>query len=128
MIKTRIKRDYSFSAAHKLDMLFLPGHQCANLHGHSYAAQVIVEYRQPDAYENEPVVLDFGELDRLVNPIIKQLDHTYLNDLLPIPTAEQIALFILKAISKMLPDQLRLASVEVWESGRSSAEVINVQD
>lgn len=128
MIKIRIKREYSFSAAHKLDAIFPAGHPCANLHGHSYAARITIEYRQPEHHIEEPLLMDYGELDQLVNPIIRQLDHGYLNDLLSMPTAELIAVFIYTAVQKILPDKFRLGAVEVWESGRSSAEVVNVQD
>ena len=68
-----ISREYSFSAAHRLE-----GHpQCGRMHGHNYAVEVIVE---ASIFELSPngMILDYHDLDEIVKPIVALLDHRYL--------------------------------------------------
>lgn len=67
-----IVRHYTFSAAHRIE-----GHpKCGRLHGHNY--RVMVEL----ITKNDPLpggmVMDFGDLDNLVRPIVERLDHHYI--------------------------------------------------
>lgn len=67
----RISREYSFSAAHRLE-----GHpKCGRLHGHNY--HVTVELGTI-ALPKSSMVMDYGELDGIVKSIIKAMDHRYL--------------------------------------------------
>lgn len=115
---SRIGRIYTFSAAHRL--LRMPqDHQCYRLHGHNYRVEVEI---RGDTFEPNGFCagLDFAQVDRLMNPIIKMLDHQYLNDILENPTAENIAEWILKA-----PKTQYLHSVKVWETDRCWAMAVN---
>jgi 6-pyruvoyltetrahydropterin/6-carboxytetrahydropterin synthase len=115
---SRIGRIYTFSAAHRL--LRMPeDHQCYRLHGHNYRVEVEV---RGDTFEPNGFCagLDFAKVDKLMNPIIKQLDHQYLNDIIDNPTAENIAEWILKA-----PELQYLHSVKVWETDRCWAMAVN---
>jgi len=61
------------------------------------------------------IAFDFAELEKIVKEkVIKKLDHTYLNDLLPQPSTENIALWIWKRLK-----ELPLYEVKVWESPTS---------
>jgi 6-pyruvoyltetrahydropterin/6-carboxytetrahydropterin synthase len=107
-----------FSAAHRL--LRMPeDHQCFRLHGHNYKVEVEV---RGDIFEPNGFCagLDFAKVDNLMNPIIKQLDHQYLNDIIENPTAENIAEWILKA-----PELQYLHSVKIWETDRCWAMAVN---
>lgn len=83
-----IQRRYAFEAAH-----FLPkvhdNHKCKRMHGHNYEFEVTVS----GALDDRGWVLDFWDLDDIVNPIVAKLDHRLLNDIrgLENPTAEVIA-------------------------------------
>ena len=80
-----ISKKYSFEAAH-----FLPhvpdGHQCKNMHGHSYEVQVW--FKSP-VLDHMGFVKDFGDLG--VKGLVQQLDHTVLNDEIANPTSEALA-------------------------------------
>ncbi len=71
------------------------------------------------------MVIDFDELSALVKPlVVERLDHASLNDVLPNPTAEHIALWIWNELAPRLPE---LAEVVVWETATACA-VVRVED
>lgn len=120
-----IGRTFTFCAAHEL-----PKHKgkCKNVHGHNYKLEVEIEGNL-NADTDSPefgMVADFGNLDKTVNElIIKQLDHTHLNNHggIGYPTVESIALWITKEIADYLPMGIHLRKVKLWENDRSYAEV-----
>lgn len=118
----RIGKEYSFSAAHKLPKVH-ENHQCYRLHGHNY--KVEVELRGEIAALNGFCMnLDFAQIDEHMKPIIKTLDHHYLNDIegLENPTAEIIAEWILNKLNAQLSIYF---SVTVWETPKCWAQVVN---
>jgi len=71
-------------AAHRLEGL-PQGHKCVQIHGHQFDLLVEIESRVKNKIG---MVIDFG----LVKKILKDLDHTHLNNILPFnPTSENIA-------------------------------------
>lgn len=115
----RIAKQYSFSAAHMLPEVG-EGHPCKRLHGHNYLVEV--EFRGEIASNGFCGNLDFASMDESMAPLLKQLDHYYLNDIpgLENPTAENIAAWILKNFEPHF-----LYSVKVWETPKCWAQVIN---
>lgn len=99
----------SFAAAHKLDMLFKDGHKCHNLHGHTW--QVVASVVEP-----EDVFIDFGVLKRDVRILTETLDHSYLNDVLDTPTAENLVDWFADNMQRM---GYSLHQIKVWESPTS---------
>lgn len=98
-----------FDAAHSL-----PGYQgkCANLHGHTYQVEIVVE---GDVGE-DGFVMDFYQLKKIIAHVLQELDHGYLNDILPNPTAETIAQWIADRLRKdMDGTAVRLLSLKLWE-------------
>lgn len=83
-----LRRRYRFEAAHYLTAV-PAGHKCANMHGHSY--QVTIEVTGTVA---DGMLIDFDDLDVLVNQVIKPLDHTVLNARIDNPTVENVAPWI----------------------------------
>ena len=63
-------------------------------------------------------VMDFAIVKQIVNPIVDQLDHKYLNDIegLENPTCEQIAIWIWDKVKPALP---LLKSIELNETATS---------
>lgn len=108
-----IYKTFTFEAAH-----FLPnvpdGHQCKNLHGHSYKLTVYVEGEVSQAMG---WVVDFDEISSAVKPLLKQVDHSCLNDIegLGNPTSENLALWF----SENLVALQGLSKIEINETEKS---------
>lgn len=110
-----IYKKFTFEAAHRLP--FVPeGHKCARLHGHSYSVEVHVS-GQPDATLGW--IMDFADISAAVDPVIRQLDHYYLNEIdgLDNPTSENIARWLWPRIKDVLPALSRLVISETCTSG-----------
>ena len=113
-----------FEAAHQLQ-----GYEgkCKNLHGHSYQVQVQVARKDGDIIQEGPnrgMVFDLAELGRILKEIINEVDHTKLNDHaeLEVTTAEEIAAWIARRVSKELPDDVKVIRCKVWETKTGAAE------
>lgn len=109
-----ILKEFEFDAAH-----YLPNYhgKCEKLHGHTYKLVVKLEGR-PDA---EGMIMDFLVIKRIVTDrVLSVLDHACLNDVLPQPSAENIALWVWSQLENELRrDNVRLSAVEVWETKTS---------
>jgi 6-pyruvoyltetrahydropterin/6-carboxytetrahydropterin synthase len=112
-LATRICRTYRFESAHSLPHV-PDGHKCKNLHGHNYRIEVIVRGK----VDARGFIKDFFELDAEMAPLIRQVDHKYLNDVpgLENPTAEIIAAWFHDRIADC-------ETVRVYENDESWAEV-----
>jgi 6-pyruvoyltetrahydropterin/6-carboxytetrahydropterin synthase len=101
----RICREFYFDSSH-----FLPDYQgkCETMHGHTYKLEVVLEAGVGD----DGMVLDFHEIGNIVeSEVVELLDHKILNDILPNPTAENIAVWIGKKLEGKLP----ISSIKLWE-------------
>lgn len=123
-----ICKTYTFEAAHRL-----PNHKgkCARPHGHSYKLEVEVYRDSPLVRGDESdsdygMVMDFADLDDIVEPIIKLLDHRDLNDLsttFPRTTAELIVMGIVDTLSPDLERAgVNIKRVRLWETAKAYAE------
>jgi len=104
-----VTKEFRFEAAHRL-----PGYKgnCSKLHGHSYRLEVAVS-----GEVKKGMVIDFRELTSIVNEkAISVLDHSYLNDLIDNPTAENIV----KWIWSRLKGSLNLHLLRLWETEKCS--------
>lgn len=108
-------REFKFDAAHNL--VNYHG-KCERLHGHTYRLAVTLT-GEPDG---EGMIFDFVDLKRAVNELVlSKLDHSYINDILPQPTAEYIARWIFKELDAPLARaNCGLYEVRVWETESSS--------
>lgn len=109
-----IIKKFSFDAAH-----YLPSYEgkCERLHGHTYRLTVMLE-GVPD---QEGMVFDFVKLKRIVTEkIIEKFDHSCLNDFLPCPSAENIAVYVWKELEPLVATgHSRLSEIEIWETKTS---------
>jgi 6-pyruvoyltetrahydropterin/6-carboxytetrahydropterin synthase len=113
-VVTRVTRSFSFEAAHQLDW---HAGACKNLHGHSYRLEVTVAGELDD----NGIVVDFADLrDAVQRDVLDVFDHTYLNDLLPNPTAELIAADIWARLGAA---GLGLDRIVLWETENSRVEI-----
>jgi 6-pyruvoyltetrahydropterin/6-carboxytetrahydropterin synthase len=113
-----IRKTFKFEAAH-----VLPHHpgKCARLHGHSYRFDVAVRGALQTEGPATGMVVDFDELSAIVRPnVVERLDHSSLNELLPNPTAEEIALWIWHELE---PRIVGLDEIVVWETQTACAIV-----
>ena len=117
MEEVEIIKEYKFDAAH-----FLPrapdGHKCRRMHGHTFRFKIHVK----GPVQKEGWVMDFGDISRVVKPIIEEsLDHYTLNDIpgLENPTSEMLAIWLWEKIRTDLP---LLNKITVYETCTSYCE------
>lgn len=110
---------YKFEAAHQL-----PDHNgpCARLHGHSY--QIGLEISGDIFWEfghtSNGMVIDFNEMDVVMDPLIAKLDHQFLNDIVDCrTTAENLGCWIMDK----LPYNRANITVYVKETANSLATI-----
>ena len=66
------------------------------------------------------LAIDFAELKRVVRSrVVDVLDHTYLNETIPIPSAENIAIWIWGRLKPGLP---QISAIRVYETADCWAE------
>jgi 6-pyruvoyltetrahydropterin/6-carboxytetrahydropterin synthase len=113
----KISQAFTFEAAHLLPNV-AERHRCHQLHGHSYRVELRLEGPVNPA---TGFVADFFAIEAAFKPLLKRLDHRYLNDIegLENPTAENIAIWVWEHTKAALP---RLASVVVFETQDCFAE------
>jgi len=113
----RLSKSFHFEAAHDLPT-FPPEHKCRRLHGHSFRFDVIVE---GDVEPEKGYLIDYGAITTVAEPIVRRLDHYYLNDIegLSNPTSEILARWIFDRLKPALP---LLKSIVVHETCTSSCE------
>ena len=111
-----LRKEFTFDAAHNL--IRYHG-KCEALHGHTYKIVVVLEGTPGE----EGMIMDFTELSGIVKErVISRLDHSYINDVIEQPTAENIAHWIWDRIeTNVLRPNCSLSSVEVWETSASCA-------
>jgi 6-pyruvoyltetrahydropterin/6-carboxytetrahydropterin synthase len=133
---TTIGRLFHWEMGHRLPF---HGGGCANVHGHSYRMWLEVTGR----CDGHGMLIDYGEMKRLVQPVIDALDHAFACDaadqvmrgfletngfktvIVDVPTtAENLAVWLADAVwTRMAPFE-RIASVRVrlQETDNSFAE------
>ena len=115
-VRTRYKT-FHFEAAHDLPT-FPADHKCRRLHGHSFRFDVVVEGEVDPA---KGYLIDYGDIKKAAEPILKRLDHYYLNEIegLSNPTSENIAKWLWDLLKPALP---QLAAIVVEETCTSRCE------
>jgi 6-pyruvoyltetrahydropterin/6-carboxytetrahydropterin synthase len=88
----------TFDAAH-----FLPNYagKCAQMHGHTW--KIEATWHLPGSSINNPngIAVDFGILKKMLNTCAELFDHKMINQVLPIPSAEYIAVRIFEMLREM---------------------------
>jgi 6-pyruvoyltetrahydropterin/6-carboxytetrahydropterin synthase len=114
----KVKVTDSFSSAHNLREY---EGNCENLHGHNWKIEVALK---SESLDNIGMLVDFRVLKKEVKKIIKELDHTYLNEHIYFknvnPTSENMAKYVYDRLKYVFNDTVD--SVTVWESENSAAE------
>lgn len=110
-----IFKEFSFEAAHRLPNV-PPGHKCARLHGHTFYVRLVIE-GEPGA--DSGWLMDFADIKEHFEPLYRQLDHYYLNEIpgLENPTSENLAIWIWDRLKPGLPALSRVEIRETCTSG-----------
>ncbi|MCI0587534.1 MAG: 6-carboxytetrahydropterin synthase [Planctomycetes bacterium] len=105
-----VTREFAFDAVH-----FLPSYRGSPEapHGHRWRIEVTVEA----PVGPEGMAFDFAELGEVVRRrVVERFEGRSMNEVVPVPSAENVALFAWKALR-----HLPLRQVRVWESEGCSA-------
>lgn len=131
----KVAKEFKWEMGHRL-----PEHfgLCKNIHGHSY--RMIVEF-EGDLNERG-MIIDFYDVDKIINPIVEELDHSFLvkdDDNLVIDfldrvnskkvlvnfdsTVENICNYMLiRIIKNELPANIKQVAVKIYETAEDYAE------
>ena len=111
-----IFKAFTLESAHRLPNV-PAGHKCARVHGHSFRVEIHVSGPVDDYLG---WVMDFADVKAAFDPLYRQLDHHYLNDVpgLENPTSENLAKWIWQQLKPALP---QLSAVVVHETCTSGA-------
>ena len=109
-----------FAAAHQLRNF---RGNCEKLHGHNWKVEVILS---GDKLNEAGLLIDFREVKETTDGILKELDHSFLNDLPRFknenPSSENIAAYLFEKLSGELNDNhLKVTKVAAWESDSACA-------
>lgn len=114
---------FTFEASHQL-----PNHDgaCRNLHGHSWRGALVV---RGDALHmagaKHGMLIDYHDMSKVIDPVVEQLDHHHLNEVVAYPTSEMIAEWIFDRCALPLQEMgYRLHSVIIEETCTSKCEYI----
>ena len=143
MSKIRITKEFHFESGHAL---YGYDGKCKNVHGHSYKLSVTVIGKpiNDTAHVKNGMVIDFGDLKKIVtSEIVDKFDHaTVFNQNTPHielakelekrghniilvdyqPTSEMMLLDFAERIKLRLPDNVKLHSLKLQETGTSNAQ------
>jgi 6-pyruvoyltetrahydropterin/6-carboxytetrahydropterin synthase len=142
MPKIRVTKRFHFEMAHSL---YKYDGLCRNIHGHSYNLQVtlIGEPKKDLGHPKDGMVLDFGELKKVVkSEVVNRFDHALMvNSLFPKeqmnllkqttdriiivdfqPTSENIVAYIAEILQQHLPIGVSLFSIRLYETITAYAE------
>jgi 6-pyruvoyltetrahydropterin/6-carboxytetrahydropterin synthase len=106
-----LRKEYRFEAAH-----FIHNHpgKCRNLHGHTYKLFVSLK---GSVNPETGMIIDFYDLSKIVQEkVIAKLDHCFLNDLIPLSTAENISAWIWDQLKQSLPNLFQLELFETSDN------------
>ena len=108
----RIGVSEKFSAAHSI-----PGHEkCGRVHGHNFRVEIEIE---GDVRENG-MVMDFFDLKKHLKEVLVEFDHRLLNEIIDIPTSENLCLEIMRRLKERGIDVVR---VRVYDNDDKLAEI-----
>lgn len=106
-MKFALKHHFYIESARSLPLL--PStHPCSHVHGHSFhiIVHLIGEKNQLGW------VIDYNEIKNQLHPLLKSLDHRYLNDILENPTTENLCEYFYKEAKKVLPQITQITILE----------------
>ena len=138
----RISKEFDFEAAHAL---WNYNGLCKSIHGHSYKLFVTI-IGEPISDKKNPkygMLMDFGDIKKIINEeVISEFDHSLivfkeaLSDSIQLtgemysrliltayqPTCENMTIDFANRIKEVLPNNVKLFSLKLFETATSYAE------
>ena len=108
--------EQSFAAGHALRNY---KGKCENVHGHNYKVQLRILGTELD---QAGLLMDFGDIKRILREVIEILDHQFINDIEPFttvnPSAENMTKWFYDEVMRRMPEgaHLSIGEVIVWET------------
>ena len=88
---------------------FLPGHKtCGCMHGHTYKVELIIEGEK----KGNGMVMDFYDIKSILRKVLADYDHRCLNDIIEVPSVENICESVYGKLKEQIPYPLVL---RMWE-------------
>jgi len=111
----QVFKQFTFDSAHYLPNV-PDGHKCKETHGHTYR---LIVYLEGELEKNLGWVMDFADMQKVIDPIIKSIDHKMLNNIsgLENPTCEILAVWIWEKIKPQIPLLTKIELNETPTSG-----------
>jgi len=111
----KIYKEFTFDSAHYLPNVE-DGHPCKRMHGHTYRLKIWIKGKID---EEKGWLVDFGDIKKIIKPLVDSLDHRCLNDIegLENPTSENLCVWIWKKIKPQIPGLYEVAIYETPSSG-----------
>ena len=137
MAKYILRKRFKFPIGHRLSK-----HEglCKNIHGHNIVCEIALWSNQLNYND---MVIDFGDVKKMMNPVLEMLDHCFLvnsDDYAEIdhlqknnrkyilfkgdPTAELLSEYIYEFVDLNLPSGVNIHSIRVWENENADIEYI----
>jgi len=112
-----IGREFKFDAGHRL-----PLHEgkCAQVHGHTYT--MLVEL-SGEVDKKTGMLVDFYDLKRVVEVVLDEVDHKYLNDIYEVTTVEYLSHTFACIIARAFPRCEVSVQLQEGLGGYARAEV-----
>ena len=112
----QIFKKFTFDSAHALPNV-PDGHKCKNVHGHTYHLTLFLE---SEIDSEMGWVMDFADVKEIMNPVMTQIDHKFLNDIegLENPTCE---IFVKWIWDRLIGSMPQLVKIELYETPTSGA-------
>jgi len=112
-----------FAAAHQLRE---SKGDCEKLHGHNWKVEVSLTGEE---LNDAGLLMDFREIKDATDRILKELDHSFLNELPHFrdhnPSSENIAAYIFEQLSSALNNNhVKVTKVTAWESDSARASYL----
>lgn len=101
MSRHQLQKRYTFEAAHRNTQ---GDERTGRLHGHNFVVRVFLE---DEINERSGWFADYAEIDALVLPVLSQVDHQFLNDVIRRPNAR------LADIADWMKEQMSAVSSDV---------------
>ncbi|MFZ4613920.1 MAG: 6-carboxytetrahydropterin synthase QueD, partial [Bacteroidia bacterium] len=97
----KIYKEFTFDSAHYLPNVE-EGHPCKRMHGHTYKLRIWIKGKID---EEKGWLVDFGDIKKIIKPLVESLDHRCLNDIegLENPTSEILCIWLWKKIKPQIP-------------------------
>jgi 6-pyruvoyltetrahydropterin/6-carboxytetrahydropterin synthase len=95
----------------------IPHHEtCNEMHGHTYTIELRVEGRKGES----GMVIDFMDLKKILREVLDGYDHRVLNDIIDVPTCENLTEDIRVKLEKKIDMKFTL---RVWEGKNKWVEL-----